>query len=164
MGLSENGARSQLRDTTGDGRADQQRTVASNVNYVNGIIIHQNRLYFVTDTTLYAADLRADGTESQPQILINDLPDAGQHPNRTLGFSPDGMLYISVGSTCNACDEPNEEHATILRSQPDGSNREIYARGLRNTISASELPVARGSPVTFSSHLFSILEDRWKVQ
>ena len=123
-----------LKDTTGDGRADQQRTVASGLKYVNGIIIHQNRLYFVTDKQLYAADLRSDGMEGKPQVLINDLPDGGQHPNRTLGFSPDGMLYISVGSSCNACDESNEEHATLLRAQPDGSKREIYARGLRNTI------------------------------
>ena len=123
-----------LRDTTGDGRANQRRTVASDLKQVNGIIIHQNRLYYVTDTTLYASDLNRDGTEGKPQVLIDDIPDAGQHPNRTLGFGPDGMLYISVGSTCNACDEPNEEHATILRAQPDGSKREVFAHGLRNTI------------------------------
>ncbi|GAB4208331.1 MAG: sorbosone dehydrogenase family protein [Coleofasciculaceae cyanobacterium] len=123
-----------LRDTTGDGRANQRRTVASGLKQVNGIIIDQNRLYYVTDTTLYASELQPDGTEGKPQVLIDDIPDAGQHPNRTLGIGPDGMLYISVGSTCNACDEPNEEHATILRAQPDGSKREIYARGLRNTI------------------------------
>ncbi|MBE9177319.1 sorbosone dehydrogenase family protein [Oculatella sp. LEGE 06141] len=123
-----------LMDRNGDGRMDEKRTVASNVDYVNGIIVHENQLYFVTDTTLYSAALGADGMPAAPQVLIDDLPDAGQHPNRTLGFGPDGMLYISVGSTCNACDEPNDEHATLLRAQPDGSNREIYAEGLRNTI------------------------------
>lgn len=130
-----------LRDTTGDGRANQRRTVASNLDFVNGITIHENRLYFVTDTQLYSADLRPDGTEGQPQLLIDDIPDAGQHPNRTLAFGPDGMLYLSVGSTCNACNEPNEEHATLLRVQPDGSNRSIYARGLRNTIGFAWHPV-----------------------
>ncbi|MCD8487212.1 sorbosone dehydrogenase family protein [Oscillatoria amoena NRMC-F 0135] len=130
-----------LTDTNGDGRADRRRTVASDLEYVNGITIHQNRLYFVTDTELYAADLRPDGTEGQPQRLMDDIPDAGQHPNRTLAFGPDGMLYLSVGSTCNACEEPNEEHATLLRAQADGSNRSIYARGLRNTIGFGWHPV-----------------------
>uniref|UniRef100_A0ACD5GU03 PQQ-dependent sugar dehydrogenase n=1 Tax=Desertifilum tharense IPPAS B-1220 TaxID=1781255 RepID=A0ACD5GU03_9CYAN len=51
------------------------------------------------------------------------------------------MLYLSVGSTCNACEEPNEEHATLLRAQADGSNRSIYARGLRNTIGFGWHPV-----------------------
>ena len=76
-------------------------------------------------------------------MLINNLPDGGQHPNRTIAFGPDGMLYITVGSTCNACDEPNDEHATILRSQPDGSNRTIYAEGLRNTIGFGWHPQTR---------------------
>lgn len=123
-----------LKDTNGDGRANQRRTVMSGLKQVNGITVHQNHLYFVTDTQLYRANLLPGGQESKPQVLINDLPDAGQHPNRTLGVSPDGMLYISVGSTCNACDEPNEEHATLLRMKLDGSDRTIFARGLRNTI------------------------------
>jgi glucose/arabinose dehydrogenase len=44
------------------------------------------------------------------------------------------MLYLTVGSTCNCCIEKNPENATILRVQPDGSRRKIFARGLRNTI------------------------------
>lgn len=123
-----------LRDQNGDGRADEMRTIASNLQYINGITIHQNRLYYVTDRELYAANLERDGQVGRPEVLLNDLPDAGQHPNRTLGFGPDGMLYISVGSTCNACDDTNEENATLLQVQPDGRQRQIYAEGLRNTI------------------------------
>ena len=44
------------------------------------------------------------------------------------------MLYISAGSTCNACVETNPESATILRAKPDGTSRSIFAKGLRNTI------------------------------
>ncbi len=83
---------------------------------------------------MYVANLGQNGIITKPQQLINDLPDGGQHPNRTIAFGPDGMLYISVGSSCNACDESNEEHATMLQAQPDGSKRTIFAQGLRNTI------------------------------
>ncbi|MGC3984280.1 MAG: YbhB/YbcL family Raf kinase inhibitor-like protein [Pseudorhodoferax sp.] len=68
------------------------------------------------------------------QMLLGDLPDAGQHPNRTMAFGPDGMLYLSVGSTCNACNESNPENAALLRVAPDGKSRSIFASGLRNTI------------------------------
>lgn len=122
-----------LRDRNKDGRADEKLTVAKGFPYVNGITIRQNRLYFVTDRELYVANLQQGGI-GKPQRLIDDLPDGGQHPNRTLAFGPDGLLYISVGSSCNACDESNQEHATMLQVQPDGSKRTIFARGLRNTI------------------------------
>ncbi|WP_421826872.1 PQQ-dependent sugar dehydrogenase [Larkinella sp.] len=122
-----------LRDTTGDGKADLNQVVA-NIKAVHGLTIHMDKLYLVTVKEVYRADLNSDGTLGTPQQLINNLPDGGQHPNRTIGFGPDGLMYITVGSTCNACAEPNAEHATILRANADGSNRIIFASGLRNTI------------------------------
>ena len=122
-----------LRDTNGDGKSDEKKTVA-NIKQVHGITIHEGKLYLVAVKELYAATMNGDGTLGTPQMLINDLPDAGQHPNRTISFGPDGMLYITVGSTCNACPEPNPEAATILRANADGTNRKIFAKGLRNTI------------------------------
>lgn len=50
------------------------------------------------------------------------------------------MLYISAGSTCNACNESNPENATLLRATPDGKSRVIVASGLRNTIGSDWHP------------------------
>jgi len=83
---------------------------------------------------LKRSKLRDDGSLDETQLLIKDLPDGGQHGNRTISFGPDGMLYISVGSDCNDCNESNPEHATLLVANPDGTGRRIFARGLRNTI------------------------------
>lgn len=132
-----------LVDRDGDGRSDSTRTVLPNLKGAHGIAINNDQLYICTDTKLYRAELRRDGSAGTPKVLIERLPDGGQHPNRTLGFGPDGMLYISVGSSCNACDESNEEHATMLRARPDGSQRAIYARGLRNTIGFAWHPQTR---------------------
>lgn len=123
-----------LRDRNGDGRTDEARVVASNLKLVHGITIRENRLYLATPTTVYVADLQPNGTVANLRPLVENLPDGGQHPNRTIAFGPDGMLYITVGSTCNGCDESNEENATIVQVRPDGSQRTIYAEGLRNTI------------------------------
>jgi glucose/arabinose dehydrogenase len=132
-----------LVDRDGDGRSDSTRTVLPNLKGAHGIAVNNDQLYICTDTKLYRAELRNDGSVGTPKLLIERLPDGGQHPNRTLGFGPDGMLYISVGSSCNACDESNEEHATMLRVRPDGSQRAIYARGLRNTIGFAWHPQTR---------------------
>lgn len=123
-----------LNDRDNDARADQVRTVASGLKYVHGITLHENKLYMATDKSVYVADVLGDGTLGSLRAIITDLPDAGQHPNRTLEFGPDGLLYISVGSTCNACEDTNPENATLLVANPDGSNRRTYAEGLRNTI------------------------------
>lgn len=119
-----------LRDTNSDGRADENLTIAKDIKLVHGITTHKGKLYLCGEKELYAGNL--DG--SNMKKLIGDLPDGGQHPRRTIGFGPDGMLYISIGSTCNTCIETNPEHATILRAGEDGSARKIFAKGLRNTI------------------------------
>ncbi|WP_424492405.1 PQQ-dependent sugar dehydrogenase [Salinimicrobium sp. GXAS 041] len=122
-----------LKDTNNDGKADQQQVIASKPQS-HGLAFHDNMFYLITVNEVFSAPMNEDGTVGELEKIIENLPDGGQHPNRTIAFGPDGMLYISVGSTCNACDETREENATMLRANPDGSNRTIFAKGLRNTI------------------------------
>lgn len=116
-----------------DGKAAAPVTVASRPQ-LHGIAIKGDKMWLATVADVFVADIKADGTLGDLQRIINDLPDGGQHPNRTMGFGPDGMLYISVGSTCNTCIESRPESATILQASPDGKQRRIFASGLRNTI------------------------------
>ncbi|MCE7064922.1 sorbosone dehydrogenase family protein [Dyadobacter sp. CY326] len=122
-----------LIDANKDGIAEDKKTVAT-IKQVHGLYIYNNKMYMVAVNEVYEADMNADGTLSQPRMLISDLPDGGQHPNRTIAFGPDKKMYLTVGSTCNSCPEPNPENATILRAEEDGSNRKVFAKGLRNTI------------------------------
>ncbi len=101
---------------------------------VHGIAIHDGRMYLATTKEVLVADINGDGTLGDRQVIVSDLPDGGQHSRRTIGVGPDGMLYISVGSDCNACAEPDGEHATMLRTSLVGGDREVFAKGLRNTI------------------------------
>lgn len=122
-----------LQDTNADGVAERKETVAT-IKQAHGLAIHNGNLYIVAVRELYTAQINPDGTLQAPQMLLDDLPDGGQHPNRTLAFGPDGKMYITVGSTCNSCPEPNKENATILQANADGTGRVVYAKGLRNTI------------------------------
>jgi Raf kinase inhibitor-like YbhB/YbcL family protein len=123
-----------LRDANGDGRADGAPEIVASRAGAHGLAIRDNKLYLVTVKELFVADIQPDGRLGPLTMLTGDLPDAGQHANRTIAFGPDGMLYLSVGSTCNACNENNQENATLLRMPPDASSRTIIAGGLRNTI------------------------------
>ncbi|MBC7834316.1 MAG: sorbosone dehydrogenase family protein [Phycisphaerales bacterium] len=123
-----------LRDHDGDGHAEEREVMASGLKHVHGITIYDGELYVATVKEVMRAPLAPGKGKPDWETLIDDLPDGGQHPNRTLAFGPDGQLYITVGSTCNACPEPNPECATLLVAKPDGSQRRIFAKGLRNTI------------------------------
>ena len=122
-----------LKDENGDGKADAAVTGASRPN-MHGIAFDGDKVFLITIHDVYTADVNDDGTFGPLTRIINDLPDAGQHANRTIKIGPDGMLYISVGSTCNECQEDNPENATLLRASKDGKTRAIFASGLRNTI------------------------------
>ncbi len=57
----------------------------------------------------------------------------GWHLTRSIAFHK-GKLYVSVGSSCNACVEKEEMRAAVLEMNPDGSDLRIFARGLRNAV------------------------------
>lgn len=122
-----------LRDVDNDGQAEPART-ALKLPKVHGIYIHEGRkMYLATVGEAFAAEM--DGNRlARPKKIVTGLPTASGHHNRTLAIGPDGRLYITVGSTCNCCWEKNPENATMLVADANGSNRKIFAMGLRNTI------------------------------
>lgn len=57
----------------------------------------------------------------------------GWHLTRSLAFKGQ-KLYVSVGSSCNACIEKEAIRASIIEMDPDGSNLRTYAAGIRNAV------------------------------
>jgi len=125
-----------LQDKDGDNKFENLVTVVADFKGVHGITMKDNWLYLCNSNEVRRYPVKPDGTLNLPaaEILIKDLPDGGQHPNRTMDFGPDGQLYISVGSLCNDCKESDKETAVMLQVNPANWSRMIYASGLRNTI------------------------------
>jgi glucose/arabinose dehydrogenase len=69
-----------------------------------------------------------------PEILPIELPDERHHGWRYIGFGPDQKLYISIGVPCNICERGDEGFAQIWRMNADGSGKETFARGIRNSV------------------------------
>jgi glucose/arabinose dehydrogenase len=112
----------------------QLKPAAGGMPGVHGIAVHGHQVYLATTKEVLLADINSDGSFGERRAIVSNLPDGGQHAHRTIGIGPDGRLYISVGSDCNACVEPDGEHATMLRSPLTGGARQVFAEGLRNTI------------------------------
>ena len=124
-----------LTDKDNDQKFEDLVTIVYDFKGVHGITIKEGWMYLCNNKELRRYRMKSDGTvEKDWETLIDDLPNGGQHPNRTIEFGPDGMLYISVGSECNDCKENDKETASLLQVNPDTWKRIIFASGLRNTI------------------------------
>jgi glucose/arabinose dehydrogenase len=76
---------------------------------------------------------------SPPEVLAT-FPDyglsykyGGWHLTRTVAFG-NNKLYVSVGSSCNACEEKEDVRASVLQMDPDGKNQRHFVTGLRNAV------------------------------
>ena len=123
-------------DRNGDGKADRVVLIASGLDQPNGVALRNGALYVATASKL----LRFDDIERHldsppaPVVVRDSLPNANAgHMWKFIAFGPDNLLYMSVGAPCNVC-LPPPMVAAILRMKPDGSNLEVFAEGVRNTV------------------------------
>jgi glucose/arabinose dehydrogenase len=124
------------RDADGDGRPDGVRTLLEGLDRPHGIDLYEGWIY-VAETGAVARvrfDPATRRTEGPVERIVTDLPPGGNHWTRTIRFGPDGLLYVSVGSSCNVCVETDPRRAAMLRYRPDGSQPEVFATGLRNSV------------------------------
>ena len=123
------------RDGNGDGVSDGRTVLLSGLDQPHGLAIKDGYLYVAETGAIFRvpfdADARIVGTR---ETVFDGLPPGGNHRTRTIGFGPDGMLYVTIGSSCNVCTEEHPYRAAMLRMRPDGTDAQIFATGLRNTV------------------------------
>ena len=109
----------------------------------NGIAFFEGDLYVAETRHVYRfPDIEDRLYDVQrPERLPIELPSERSHGWRYIGFGPDNKLYISIGAPCNICDRPG--FAQIIRMNPDGSGRETYASGIRNSVGFTWHPETR---------------------
>ena len=132
-------------DRNGDHKADRVVVIASGLDQPNVVAMHNGALYVATKSKILRFDDIERRLDSPPApVVVRDSlpnPNAG-HTWKFIAFGPDNLLYMSVGSTCNVC-LPAPMTATILRMKPDGSNLEVFAAGVRNSVGFDWHPTSR---------------------
>ncbi len=125
-----------VRDTDGDWKADEKYVIASDLRMPNGVAFKDGSLYVAEVSKLWRFDNIEDDLSNPPTPIkiYDDYPKDGHHGWKYIAFGPDGKLYIPVGAPCNICESKNEMYASITRMNADGSDREVYASGVRNTV------------------------------
>lgn len=125
-----------LEDTDGDYKVDNKYSIGSGLKTPNGVAFRDGSLYVAEIGRL----LRYDNIETDlsnppsPVVVYDDYPTDRHHGWKYIAFGPDGKLYVPVGAPCNICESNDEIYASITRMNPDGTDREVYASGVRNSV------------------------------
>ena len=125
-----------VQDTDDDFRGDRVRVLASGLDMPNGVAFHDGDLYVaeVSRVLRFASIEQSLTKPPQPEVITADYPDDAHHGWKFIAFGPDGWLYVPVGAPCNVCLPEAESYASITRLDPRTGVREIFARGVRNTV------------------------------
>lgn len=143
-----------LRDTNGDGKADDTLRFG---NYIGtGISIKNNYLYASSDEEVFRYQLDAKGeviNPDQPEKIVTGLINRRQHESKSVTLDNNGNIYVNIGAYSNACQEQDRKKGSVGRMpcpildsaggiwqfKADKANQTYgdgirYATGLRNVV------------------------------
>lgn len=132
-------------DSNQDFIADKVITVAEGLDSPIGVTLLKGALYVSEISRVVRIDNIEQTYANKPaiQVVKDDFPKDKWHGEKIIKAGPDGKLYIPIGAPCNVCDKETEPYAKIYRMDPDGSNFEVYARGIRNSVGFAWEPTTK---------------------
>lgn len=124
-----------LADRNRDGSADRQTVFAEGLQRPHSLVFHEGSWFVgVPSGIVRLTDRDGDGLAEERQVLVNDYPTGG-HSTRTVEFLPDGRMVVSIGSSCNVCEEDDPRRAAVMiYDGPQAAGEKVFARGLRNAV------------------------------
>jgi quinoprotein glucose dehydrogenase len=134
-----------VEDKDGDGVADASRVFSDGYNHeldgiASGVLARYGQVWFTNIPSLYRLDEQPDGSVKKNELLrgFGVRYNFTGHDFHGLAMGHDGKLYYSigdrgthvVGKEGQVVDYPDE--GAVFRSNPDGTEFELFAHGLRN--------------------------------
>jgi glucose/arabinose dehydrogenase len=149
-----------LRDTDGDGRADEQSRFSAGLGG-SGIAWRDGRLYFGANDRIVRYQLPNGQLTptGEPDVVVAGLPTTGDHISKTVVLADPRTLFVNIGSATNSCQTPNRTpgvpgtypcpelpvRAGVWRFDALGTNQvqadgERWATGVRNGVAIAVNP------------------------
>jgi glucose/arabinose dehydrogenase len=123
-------------DRDGNFKADRIHTLASGLQMPNGVAFRDGDLYVaeVSRVLRFPAIENNLASPPAPTVIVSDYPRDRHHGWKFIAFGPDGRLYVPVGAPCNVCMPDEETFAVITRLDVASGKRQVFAKGVRNTV------------------------------
>ena len=130
-----------LPDRNHDGKPDDVIAFAGGFVQPNNVVFRNGSAYVGETSRIWRlTDTNGDLVADTHSVVIDNLPSDGRHRTKTVGFGPDGKIYLNVGSFND--DGPEAEgRATIWQFNGDGTGGRVFSRGLRNVVGFDFDPV-----------------------
>lgn len=145
-----------VRDTNGDGQADEVRAFVPDVDSPRGLVWDHDRLYLLhpPDISVYF-DRDGDGVAEESRTLVSGIAFTFQdrpadHSSNGLELGMDGWLYAAIGdfgfmvATGTDGRKLQLRGGGVVRVRPDGSGLELFAEGTRNILEVAVSPLLDG--------------------
>ncbi|MDP1889277.1 MAG: PQQ-dependent sugar dehydrogenase [Gemmatimonadaceae bacterium] len=114
-----------------------------NLDSPHGMVVHNGYLYIANTGAVVRSKLDGAGLPTRPLETVARYSHGGGHFTRSIVFGADGGMYVSIGSSCNLCEESAPDRASVMRFDADGRNGRVFARGLRNAVGMAVHPGTR---------------------
>ncbi|WP_022682958.1 PQQ-dependent sugar dehydrogenase [Sphingobium bisphenolivorans] len=147
-----------LRDADGDGKAEVKSAFLTDLNAPYGMALIGDTLFVANTDALMAFPYKEGDTKitgKGRKILNLPAQAPNMHWTRSLVASPQGLLYVGVGSNSNIAEgglENEANRAAVLEVNPKTGDYRIYASGLRNPVGLAFEPK--------SGALWSVVNER----
>lgn len=125
-------------DANNDGVAESQSNLLSGLDKPHGLAWNGDQLYVALGAEVVRVRV-ANGSAGPVERLAQYANSGGGHYTRSIVISG-GAMYVSIGSSCNICEEASTERAAVMKYDLDGKNGRRYAFGLRNAVGLAVHP------------------------
>lgn len=127
------------------------RVLAQGLPQPNGLVMIGNSLYVLAVNRVLRYDNIEANLDNVPTPvdltaafgLPTEQEHGGNHHWKFASLGPDGRIYTNVGVNCNVCNTDRDKFALLVSFNPDGSDRRIEARGVRNSVGMAHHPLTR---------------------
>ncbi|HEX3736051.1 MAG TPA: c-type cytochrome [Solirubrobacterales bacterium] len=116
------------------------KVVIKNLKPTIGILWYDEQLYVSTMGEVIAYSDWTGSSFASHRPVLQHLPVGELGWNGDIKAGPDGRLYMAIGSPCDHCVPPNRLSATIVSFEPDGSDLQVFASGLRGNAFLEWMP------------------------